>query len=602
VEDLFWERPDAMDEALLRFVLRMLERDLHSRLDEAIAGEPTWLVHPLEFLGRITRTELLTILEEEAGGKLERMITAMACSRLRTNSNYVDHIRESARRVLILMGGEGIATLIKRELESEHFWARHGGLKWAYLRADDGITERLVATARHPVPRDAAGKPESDPYLEFHQAITALAALGPDTVLVDTLWRTGMPELPINLAALRAFRGPLPTGLTDKARLTLQSETATENSLLTALVIAELSGDADLVPTVQSVLRPADPGSRIARYACIALQQLGDQSDDFARRALRLAQTEANAAWGLSALVSLGDRGLKFIGDWLQNRKAMKQTDDDDVAIRVLYGSPATRKLGIDAAVERCLHGPFMFECPYDIAAEADEPALREQIIDKAFAARSFVTTAPLRAIEGLAKFDVMRAVEAIELALESHQKIERQLCRLLVRVAPETAASKLIGAAVTIERQSLRRAAGHALRRLDPNVVSRLVVEKMKGSAPDRKAAAELAGWLPTPDIANALGYLADHDSSIDIRHAALAALDLHQREANIRSLLAAFPSAVPERRWSILVAIMEAADPYLLTDRSDPLWLGRILSDDVPAVFEHYANSVLRRRKQNE
>ena len=34
--------------------------------------------------------------------------------------------------------------------------------------------------------------------------------------------------------------------------------------------------------------------------------------------------------------------------------------------------------------MERCLHGPFLLEYPYDIAAEADEPALREQIIDKA--------------------------------------------------------------------------------------------------------------------------------------------------------------------------------------------------------------------------
>ncbi|HSE90340.1 MAG TPA: hypothetical protein VLJ79_29295 [Candidatus Binatia bacterium] len=240
-----------------------------------------------------------------------------------------------------------------------------------------------------------------------------------------------MPELPINLAALRSFRGPLPKALTDKARLTLRSDTPAENSLLTALVIAELSGDADLVPAVRSVLGPPDPESRIARYACIALQQLGDQSDDFARLALRLAQTEANVAWGLNALVSLGDRGLKFLGDWLQNRKAMKHPDHDYLAIRTLYGNSATRKLGVDAAVERCLDGPFLLEYPYDIAAEADEPALRELIIDKAFAARSFVATAPICAIEGLAKFDAMRAVEAIEIALQSHQKVERQLCRL---------------------------------------------------------------------------------------------------------------------------------------------------------------------------
>ena len=96
---------------------------------------------------------------------------------------------------------------------------------------------------------------------------------------------------------------------------------------------------------------------------------------------------------------------------------------------------------------------------------------MREQILDKAFVAPSFIAAIPLRAIEGQAKFDATRAVEAIELGLQSHQKIEDQLCRLLVRIAPETAAAKLFDAAISIERQSLRRAAGRALRRLDPGL-----------------------------------------------------------------------------------------------------------------------------------
>jgi hypothetical protein len=528
------------------------------------------------------------------------MIAAVACSRLRTNSNYVDHVREGARRVLILMGDEGITTLIKRELASEHFWVREGGLKWAFIRAEDGIIERLAAIARRPVTRDANGKPESEPYLEFHQAISALAAVGPDGVLVDTLWQAGMAEVPIKLAELRAHRGPLPKALTDQAQRILRSEAPAENSLLIALVIAELSEDTDLVPSVRSVFARADPESRIGRYACIALRRLGDQSDEFAQLALRVAQTVSNGAWGLDALLSLGDRGLQLLGNWLQSPKAATHTDHDDLVIRALYSNPATRKLGVDAAVDRCLHRRFLLDAPYDIAAEANKPALREQILDKAFVVRSFVATLPLRAIEGLAKFDAVRAVEAIELGLQSHQKIENELCRLLARIAPETAATKLIDAGISTERKSLRRAAGRALRRLDSEVVSHLLVERMTGSASERKAAAELAGWLSTAAITEALGRLADHDSAMEVRHAALAALDLHRRDANIRELLAAFPSAVPARQWSLLVAILEVADPYLLTDREDPLWLGRVLSNDVPAVFAHYANSALSQRIQ--
>lgn len=600
IESVFCERPDDMDETMLQFVLRAVERDLRRDIDEGIEGTSNWLYYALDFLGHIARPELLALLEAEAGGELERMITAVACSRLRTNSRSHDHIRESARRVLILMGGEGITTLIKRELESEHFWVRHCGLKWAFVRADDGIVERLSTIAQRPVRRDANGKPESGPYQEFYEAVTALAALGADTELVETLWQTGITEVPVRLAELRAHRGRMTQTLTDRASRTLQSVKSSEDSLLTALVVAWLSDDTDLIPVVRTVLERANPEGRVAAYACLALIGLGDSSDDFAQFAKRLVDTEANARWGVNALVRLGDQGLGFLGRWLKDRSRTQRNDYDDFAIRALYENPANRNLSIDVAVERCLHERGLLDTPYDIAAEASNTALRELILDKAFAARSFVTTQPLRAIEGLAKFDAARAVEAIKLGLQSHPKVERQLCRLLVRIAPETAAATLIDAVISIERKSLRSAAGRALRRLDWEVVTSQLLQRMTGSPSERKAAADLAGWLPISAICEELDRLANHESAGEIRDAMLAALDYHRREATARALLAAFQLAAFERRWSLLMAVLEVADPYLLTDPEDLLWLGNILSDDVPDAYAHFADSELRRRKQ--
>jgi hypothetical protein len=59
IEDLFWERPDELDPPMLRYVLRDLESDLDSRLETALKEEPGWLHHPLDFLGRVARPELL---------------------------------------------------------------------------------------------------------------------------------------------------------------------------------------------------------------------------------------------------------------------------------------------------------------------------------------------------------------------------------------------------------------------------------------------------------------------------------------------------------------------------------------------------------------
>ena len=148
IAEIFWERPDELDEVMLRFVLRTLETDLRD-LREDFTEEPS--NKPLEFLGRIACPKLLKILQAEADGELERLIVEVAFSRLYTNNNTFDSIRENARRILVLIGGQGITTLINRELASEHFRVRHRGLKWAFVRADACTRERLaaIATASH---------------------------------------------------------------------------------------------------------------------------------------------------------------------------------------------------------------------------------------------------------------------------------------------------------------------------------------------------------------------------------------------------------------------------------------------------------------------
>ncbi len=600
IEILFSQRPNELDENLLQFVIRSLEADLREYFAVAGEGDLTWLIQPLKFLGQIIRPDLLAILEAEAGGDFERMITEAASSRLQSNSNWRDHVREEARKVLILIGGGGITTLLKKELESEHYWVRYGGLGWAFMRKDDAILEKLSDIARRPLPRNSHGRLESEAYSEYHKATCALAALGADSDLVNVLLDTGEPEIPVDLAELRARRSPLPKVLTERAAATIANQAATENELLVALGVISIGGDVDFIPAVRAVLAKADPSSVTGRFACIALQELGDLTEEFARLSYRLAQTSENVWWGLNALASLGDHGAKLLNEWLRDPSIAFRVKYEGAVIRMLYEHSTTRVHSVEAAVASCHRGRRLDDAPYDIAAESDDRVLREQILDKAFAARSFVVTEPLRAIEGLAKFDVSRAVSAIELALHSHPKIERQLCRLLVRIAPETAARRLIQTGISLARDSLNSAIGRALRRLDPESISPLIIESMKGAISERRFAAQLAAWLPLSPLAEALGDLADRDSVSEVRHAALLALEHHRQEANLRALFEAFRAASCNQRWSLLTAILDSADPYLLTDRDDALWLGNILTRDMPAALEWHAKKVLHQRKQ--
>lgn len=594
---LFSERPDEINVAILQLFLHSLEIDLRSHLNEINQRDPYYFNPSLDFLGRITRRDLLAILGAKANSGLEQMIVAIAYTRLNSNDRNFDPLRDNARRILILMAGHGITTLIKKQLESEHYWIRLDGSNWAFICTDDSIVKKLFEIASRPVPRDVNGKPESENYNEYLQAITALAAIGSDAVLIEAIKNNDIVEVPLDLVELRAHRGVISKHLINQVLKILHNPNSSENELLTALIIAWLSNDTDLITSIRAILAESDLEGRVASYACFALQTLGDHSDEFGQFALRLAHTKTNSIWGLNGLLNLRERGSKLLEQWLESCNAINTMNHADAIIRSLYNNPATRNLGIKAAIGYCDRNKFSLDPPYDIAAEMPSPILREQILDKAFANDSVMPLQTLRTIQGLAKYDVLRAVEAIEQGLRYHHRIERQLCRLLVQIKPESATTKLIDAAISIQRDSLKHAVGKALRRIKPEIVSRIVIEYVENQIFNRGTIVELCQWLPIPMIENKLSDLADKDNSYNIRSTALTALENHRREMNIRALLAVFPSATYQQRWSLLITILNAADPYLLTDNEDPLWLGNLFTNDVPAIFMHYADLVLKK-----
>ena len=145
-----------------------------------------------------------------------------------------------------------------------------------------------------------------------------------------------------------------------------------------------------------------------------------------------------------------------------------------------------------------------------------------------------------------------------------------------------------------------MREAIGRALRHADSAVVSAIVTTALHGSKPERMAAAQMAAWLPTPDIAAALRSRLDDDSDMEVRRAVLDALDAHDREADILALLHAFPASNHRRRWCLLVPILESGDPFLLSDPTDDLWLGHVLAD-APAAFALHSKRRLHNRKNS-
>ena len=600
IEDYFGKFPADLDEATLDVVLRARKNQFCDHIREVTTKDLPWPYSPLVFWGRMCRPTILKILQDEAGGELESMVVELACSRLRGNSGAADPLLEAARRVLILFAGEGISTLINRELDSEHYWVRHHGLNWAPVRGNEGTIERLSAIAQRPIPCDSAGDPDSEARHENYQAMIGLAALGADEILVEILSKPATIGPPVPLADFREHRGRMSKALTDQARGAMRNTETSEDVLGCSLTIAWVSGDSDLIPDVRAVLDRVDPESQNAVYACIALQRLGDGSSEFARMAERLVYTNENTEQGLDALIALGAEGVESLGRWVNRQRGAEHHKHREMVIRGLYVHPEGRNHAVEAAVEHCLKNFYSMHSLYEIAAESGDPRVQERIMEESFAENRM--NAPLDAIRGLAKFDINRAAEAVELGLSSHPNIERELCRLLVQIAPEMAGGKLVDAAIALERDSLSRAVGQALRRAAPKAVAGLVGKQLHhGTETERKVVSQIAGWLPVLEITEALEQVADREISITVRRAALEGLYRHREDEAIRGLFSEFQSErCLARRWSLFVAILDTADPNLLTDREDSLWLGQILTKDVPYAFDQYAWEVIEKRKR--
>ena len=601
IEDYFEERPADLDGETLDLVLRSRERQFQEHLDEITTKDLPSPLFPLRFLGRMCRPCTLRRLNDEAGGALEAAIVDLARSRLRGNSRVQDHILEAARLALALIGGRGFTELINRELESEHFWVRHGGLNWARVRGNERTIELLAEIARRPIPSDGNGERDRDAWQECRQAMVALAVLGADEILVEILSSPGFLDVLLLLADCRAHRGPMSKALTAFAVQAMRNPDTPCETLCGALVVAGLSGDEDLIPDVRSVLDQVEPESKTASHACAALQALGDKTPEFAQAVERLAFTKKYQWQGLNALIGLGGEGVEALKRWLHEAGDADRVNHGGFVIRALYAMEQSRDNAIEAAADLCRRNRMFLRPLYEIAAESSDRSVRDKVLEAAFTESAVVVQAPLDAMRGLAKFDASRAAEAVEVGLSNHPKIERDLCRLLVQLESDRAIEKLVNAALAGERESLSDAVGRTLRLANESIVTDAIVKCLRGTEAERLTACRIAGWLSFPTVAEALEGVVDNDSSISVRRAALHALYRYREEAAIRGLFSEFVAErCDARRWAFFLSILETADPHLLSNREDPLWLGHILTADVPYAFEHHARAVIERRKR--
>lgn len=599
IEQLFSGRANELDKALLEFVLHMFKTHLTENFRVASENDPIWITFPLRLFNEISRPDLLAVLVEKSKNELEHMLVQIGLSRIGRSGRMQDHILEEVRTFLILLSGNGITALVNAELQSSDFWSRHSGLKWAMINPNAETLTRLAEIARQTVPVEADGRPSSEPMQENYGAMGTLASSRADEALVDAIWSSGTPHFSIDLADLRGATLPMSKTLTARAARTLAAfNGADRRDVICALVTAWLGADPDFIAPIKTVLKHIEPSSLDAVYACVALQQLGDESNEFAQFANQLLRSEERRYAGINALISLRGKGIPHLIAYLNSAPVKVWRDLEIQVLCHLYGDETSHAFAVAAAGRYCIEHSRSSDHPLELAAEVADPQLRELILDLAFDTTSISPFRTYCAIKGLTKFDNKRAIEAVLRHLKSSAHFERELCVLLTKIAPERAALLLFDMAVGVERGSLRSAVGRALRRLAPvDVDKHLEVGFKNDNRHSRSVAVELTGWLPAERLAAQLNSLFDVETEDKVRSAIFAAHARRRNEVTVTEIFTEFKVCPTEQRWALLLLMLKVGDPVLLGDPKDSLWIGNVLSD-VPYVYACHAKKELEQR----
>lgn len=601
IESLFEQYPDDMPVEVMCLLLQHAQRRLAQFSESAANTDFFWLTRSLDLVTRMSRPELLDVLQGDEGRALSEWLLRTAHRRDRTNSRVHDHLGESIKKFMAIVAADHLEAVIVDELASPHYWVRHSALRWAFFTRSTPIASRLVRIAVQAIEpgRDSQQPDEQMPSnaaLEFHLATTALAGIGADSELMRVLDVARRTDVSRELAVLRRFQGSMDPTLSRAALAELRSDAGSGEALVRPLLVAWLAGDCSFIPAIEAVFARAEPGGLVARFCCIALSELKAQGERLVPLAARMLVSKENTPWALDLLIEQGEPGVPTLRKWVESGGAKLDAARLD-ALRALMTSSESDFVRRTANALFLSDRSLFNDIPYDLLDPVSDPVVLERLIEDAFTPAGTYPARTLGAIKALGMVDAERAVHACLVRLEASAQYEAHLCRLALELAPDAGPGLLLQVATDIPRLSLTDEVGRALRRARPAAVAAALGSYLRGSVAQRRLAAEVATWCLDDAVVAQLEAVVASERVPSIRNLLFTALLRRGHDEFVLALFERFRKGNWKERWSALTSILEVGDPFLLAREGDTLWCGNILGDDVPAIFLRHANETLQR-----
>lgn len=544
--------------------------------------------HLISFLSRTRRPDLLALLRDRRGSRLERLLCDLATGREGRSGLDADSDGKSIERLLLLIGGDGYGELAAAAVQRDTEFARMDGYR-AVLR--------LPQNSPHAVGLAAAAIADRRQKHENYDLMVALAAQKLDAPLYDLVAAAATPYT--DALSIRASLGPMDPAVAMRIRADLESlDGAVRIGATCALALAPPDDLADLLADTlaqcadndESALTVVQLAKHLNAYAPRMLPQL--------RRMLALPNGKVREAV-LPYLAAAGDAEARSVAAEHLSNEAPPAIDHCalktafSLSVNETVNGPGLErlKLLVDRDHSFLPIGPI-------VARLHERGAMsNEEVVELAYAARDLTDQDSAYLIQRVVQFDTEEAYGIAEHHFA--QSAFSSAARYMLELGGDVALDHLLQSYLSKYRHLVRWVVARAIRRhADRNrVLERLALWAQRNAVDRRLGAATLLGWVPGARSAELLDQLAA-DPVPEVADAALVAEARLRSEDHARVLIAELAGADHLGRWARLQAIIELVDPYLLEPDSDGLQLEGVI-DPFGVAFAISAERMIKARK---
>ena len=563
-----------------------MDRETAELLLDRLSAEATWdsLRRPLRILSRLHRLDLLQVFEKLAGTELDRRLGELGASWV--DSPDKPDLSE-LRSVLLKIGGLGIKRLIQAGLGSPDPNRQREALGWGRM-----FPEEIAAAA----PRT----PEAHAFLgEDRALVEAVVALEVNNPWQPSWWKDWLT----NLWRLRRGRPPMTDEDLAPALEALESGDAGKR--MRGLEAVSISGRADLLSRLPEWLEGL---GELEKEQCRELDQragyLVHRLAGEATESVRKLSQVFDFGRFPSLLTNLyGKPGAEALPDRLEQHLLSHLGSGQFGAVEMDFALTLSRSRQLDLSILQAVwsYGKndrgWNREVFWRAVARFDSEEVVGEDLWKASQDRNPMEDERLEAIPALAPLEPDVAFEVAARHLKEPGPSRNGFVRLLLELDAGQAVPLLIEQAAREQQTEVLWTIARALRDYGTAVERELLAVLESQDFRARSATVHLAGWQQPGFLEADLRRMAAEDPDDDIQWECLQALDRQNKQRCVLELTDAFRRAEGTARWSYLESILALGDPRLLVTENDPLWLGRILTEQL-GVLEVHANWRLKKR----